>query len=78
MTFEELKAKYPEIHHAPRENCEYCGGTGVRTTHLQKCEYFDDIVTLCICLFVDHEYFDEIQSALYVTVSQMRNEILKR
>lgn len=74
MTYEELKAKYPEIHHAPREGCKYCGGTGEKVAHLKKSEFFEarDVTIPCICLFVDHEYVDEIQGALNETISRMK------
>ena len=74
MNYEELKQKYPEIHHAPRAGCKYCGGSGEKITHLKKCEFFEarDVTTPCICLFVDHEYVEEIQSALNETIQKIK------
>lgn len=45
MAYRELKAKYPEIHHAPREGCKYCGGTGEKVTHLKKTEFFEETMS---------------------------------
>lgn len=72
MNFEELKAMWPDIHHAPRENCKYCGGTGERIIHLEK-----DIVSPCICVFVDHDMVDFAAKWLNRTLERMELEELK-
>lgn len=74
MEFEELKAKYPDIHHAPRENCKFCHGSGEKTTHLKGGEFIaeQDIVSPCICTFVDHDIVDVAASMLNKTISKMK------
>lgn len=74
MSFEELKAKYPDIHHAPRENCKFCHGTGEKTTHLLGGEFIaeQDIISPCICTFVDHDMVDFAANALYETVKKLK------
>lgn len=77
MNYEELKLKYPDIHHAPRENCKYCKGTGEKTTHLRGGEFIkeQDLISPCICTFVDHDLVDFAAKALNDMVTQLKNEL---
>ena len=74
MTFDELKAKYPDIHHAPRENCKFCHGTGEKTTHLSGGKFIaeQDITSPCICTFVDHDLVDLAAFMINKTVTDLK------
>lgn len=58
----DLKIKYPTSKYEPDPNCKYCHGTGEKITHLQKSEFIDeqDVISPCICIFVEHEFAKKI------------------
>ena len=65
-TNEELKTKYPDSHYAPDPNCKYCNGTGEKKIHIAKSEFNEekDIISPCICIFVEHEFAIKIAPVL--------------
>jgi len=74
MNYLELKAKYPDIHHEPRQGCKFCHGTGEKTTHLSGGEFIaeQDITSPCICTFVDHDMVDIASNMLNETISNLK------
>lgn len=63
MTLEEIRLKFPRANYAPRENCKFCQGTGVRRVTLP-----------CICIFVSHDMCDFAAELLSETVKKIRDE----
>ena len=62
----DLKAKYPTSHHPPKKDCYKCKGTGeiLVKEHLYA----------CICLFVDHEFSNEIGKHIGAKAKQLKKE----
>lgn len=48
-TLDEIQKRYPKAKYAPRPNCKFCDGTGIRTK----------INSCCICIFVDPDFCDD-------------------
>lgn len=63
---DDLKIKYPTSHHAPDPNCPRCHGKGERTVHIKGNEFIkeQDVISACICIFVDHKYCNMVASSL--------------
>lgn len=70
MTYEELKAKYPDIHHGPMPDCPRCQGAGERTVNLS----FGPMTSSCLCLFLDHEHVPMATEILNQVVEDMRRD----
>lgn len=73
---DELKAKYPTSLYAPRNNCRYCGGSGEKLTRIEQSEFSEkrDVVSPCICLFVNHDLADKAQKILNESIDAMKHE----
>ena len=64
ITKDEILAKHPgwtTIFHGPKPECKYCKGTGERTVKLHNDQQH---VGPCICLFVEHEWVDLVQTVI--------------
>jgi hypothetical protein len=75
---EELRTKYPTSKYAPAKDCPYCHGKGEKTTHIQKSEFFEeqDVISPCICIYVDHDFVPKIAPVLGKLAAELRQEMI--
>lgn len=62
----DLKVKYPTSKYSPDLDCLYCRGTGEKKVHLNESEFIkeQDVLTPCICIFVEHKFANKIAPVL--------------
>jgi len=74
VSLDEIREKVPTAHHEPRENCKYCGGTGMRHKKIPATDLLPawEGDCACICIFVDHELADFAQETLNKTIRTIR------
>ena len=58
MTTEERLAKYPTSHYDPKPDCKSCHGKGERSITMPSDGRV--VVSCCICIFVDHEFSEDM------------------
>ncbi len=73
-SFDELKIKYPLCNYAPLATCKTCGGSGEVKKHLPAGKFFQerDVITPCMCIFVEHDMLEIAKSVMQETVSKLK------
>lgn len=66
MAIEEIRKQFPRANYAPRENCKWCNGTGIKSNKPGM---------PCICIFVDHSQCDWAAKALAKVAKQVAQEL---
>ena len=66
MDLEQIRQKFRSANYAPRKDCKYCDGTGLKRTHPDM---------PCICIYVDHELCDFAAQSLAETARQLKAEL---
>jgi len=64
MTLESIQEKVPKAKYPPKEGCKRCKGTGFIKLKPELQQKLGKTEVTCICLFVDHEYSDELGNML--------------
>jgi hypothetical protein len=67
-----LKEKYPDANYDPKPDCRFCGGTGQREKKLNSIlkKKF-----ACICLYVDHEWCEEMGIELGKSAKELKEDM---
>lgn len=73
----DLKIKYPTSKYPPDPTCPVCHGTGERKTHLSAGEFIkeQDVISPCICIFVEHSFARKLGPALGKWAGRMKEEM---
>ena len=72
----DLRIKYPTSKYPPDPNCPNCHGTGERKVHLLGGEFTkeQDVISPCICIFVEHSFARKIGPVLGEWARKMKEE----
>ncbi|MEN6620362.1 MAG: hypothetical protein ABFD50_02270 [Smithella sp.] len=72
-----LRIKYPTASYDPDPDCPYCHGIGERKVHLSAGEFIQesDVITPCICIFVEHDFAKKIGPVIGKWAGDMLREM---